>query len=328
MSANFTLEADYDEAQGRRDTMEDAHCVISDAKSREEFGISDVTNKVALYGVFDGHGGVDAAIMVEKHLPKAIFSDVNFKQGDYIKALTCGFEETDKLIVTTSNQAGWMNGSTAVAALLIDTHLYVANIGDSEAVLVKVRDDGSTEPDPLTTLHKASDPGEKKRIEALGGHVFFGRVFGALAVSRSFGDSKFKMPKTSQNFVSWEPAIRSTDVTPAHKFLILACDGLWDVMTHQEAADFAQKQKAQGKSAKETAQALVRESLAKKTEDNVTCIVIYFNWDASATVAAASSNDMSVDSPADPKPAEATEPAPSSGDGFGAFSPISSENNS
>lgn len=142
---------------------------------------------------------------------------MQFKQGDYIKALTAGFEETDKLIVSTSNEAGWMNGSTAVAALLVDNHLFVANIGDSEAVLVKVREDGAVEPEPLTTLHKASDPGEKKRIEQLGGHVFFGRVFGALAVSRSFGDSKFKMPKTSQNFVSWEPAIRSTDISPAHK---------------------------------------------------------------------------------------------------------------
>jgi serine/threonine protein phosphatase PrpC len=58
MSANFTLEADYHEAQGRRDTMEDTHSVISDAVSREEFGLGDVGKKVAFYGVFDGHGGV------------------------------------------------------------------------------------------------------------------------------------------------------------------------------------------------------------------------------------------------------------------------------
>jgi len=153
-----------------------------------------------------------------------------------------------------------------------------------------------------TTPHKASDPNEKRRIESLGGHVFFGRVFGALAVSRSFGDSKFKMPKTSQNFVSWEPSIKSSTVTPAHKFLILACDGLWDVMNHQEAAEFVQKHKQAGKSAAEVAKALVREALNKKTEDNVTIVIVYFNWTGDAGAAAPAA------APAADKPAEAAAP--------------------
>jgi len=98
--------------------------------------------------------------------------------------------------------------------------------------------DGQWEPEALTTLHKPSDPSEKERIEKLGGHVFFGRLFGALAVSRSFGDSKFKVrscvristgshcarniqiPKTAQNFVSWEPAIKKVDIVPEqHKWV-------------------------------------------------------------------------------------------------------------
>lgn len=69
----------------------------------------------------------------------------------------------------------------------------------------------------MTTPHKATDQTEKERIESLGGHVFFGRVFGALAVSRSFGDAKYKMPKTSANFVSYEPAIQTETLLPCHR---------------------------------------------------------------------------------------------------------------
>lgn len=302
-STNYTLESGFDEAQGRRDTMEDAHCVINDAKNHPDLSIADVKyNAVSFYGVFDGHGGVDAAQMVEKMLHKNIFSSPDFRQGDIKKAINDGFQATDAVIVEESNKRGWMNGSTCVAAVLVDYTLYVANIGDSEAVLVRQTDSGALECEAMTVPHKASDPSEKKRIESLGGHVFFGRVFGALAVSRSFGDSKFKTPKTSQNFVSWEPAIQTRVVDPSHKFLILACDGLWDVMKHEEAADFVNKQRLQGKNANEVAKALVREALNKRTEDNVTIVVVFFSWsaDASAPVTADTGLATAQDVPSSP----------------------------
>lgn len=113
--------------------------------------------------------------------------------------------------------------------------------------------------------------------------------------------------------------------------LILACDGLWDVMSHQEAANFAQNQRAQGKNAKEVAQALVREALDKKTEDNVTCVVVFFNWDPNATVPT-SSEDASAsahESPAvsehttsDPAPAESKPADSKPAEEFGAFPPM------
>lgn len=116
-----------------------------------------------------------------------------------------------------------MNGSTAVVGIIVEDKLYMSNIGDSEACLVSDID-GDLQIQELTVAHKASDPDEKKRIEGLGGHVFFGRVFGTLAVSRSFGDSKFKKPKTAQNFVSWEPALACYDITPNHTYVfVLIC---------------------------------------------------------------------------------------------------------
>jgi serine/threonine protein phosphatase PrpC len=224
------------------------------------------------------------------------------------KAITDGFQTTDTVIVEESNKRGWMNGSTAVVGVLVDHTLYIANIGDSEAVLVRQNEAGALECEAMTVPHKASDPNEKRRIEALGGHVFFGRVFGALAVSRSFGDSKFKTPKTSQNFVSWEPAIQTRDIDSSHKFLILACDGLWDVMKHEEAADFVNKQRAQGKNANEVAKALVREALNKRTEDNVTIVLVFFSWSGDSSTPSADTAVVTA-KPESPKPEE---PAPAS----------------
>lgn len=111
-----------------------------------------------------------------------------------------------------------MNGATAVVGIIIDEKLYIANIGDSEGCLVSDID-GNLLIQELTVAHKASSPEEKKRIESLGGHVFFGRVFGTLAVSRAFGDSKYKKPKTTENFVSWEPEISNYELTPSHKYV-------------------------------------------------------------------------------------------------------------
>lgn len=194
-----------------------------------------------------------------------------------------------------------MNGSTGVVGVIVDTKLYIANVGDSEACIVSEKD-GKLVAENLTTPHKASDPDEKKRVEELGGHVFFGRIFGALAVSRSFGDSKFKKPKTSQNFVSCEPAMQTIDIREDHQFLILACDGLWDVMNHQQAAEFAKSKIAEGESAKGVAAALVSEALRRKTEDNVTVIVVIFNrGGATEGAAAAAPSTPSESSPEEPQ---------------------------
>jgi len=165
-----------------------------------------------------------------------------------------------------------------VVCIIVNDTLYMANIGDSEAILVSVSDQAAVSFRNMTTPHKASDQAEKERIEALGGHVFFGRVFGALAVSRSFGDAKYKVPKTSANFVSFDPAIQTENLVASHRYLVLACDGLWDVMTHQEAACMCHEAFGSGKSPNDVAKLLVETALKKHTEDNVTVVVVKIDW--------------------------------------------------
>lgn len=285
----YTLVSGSHAAQGRRDTMEDAHVHIDDVLSMRE-GIANF-HQVAFYGVYDGHGGTTAAEMVERLLHGNIFGSDHFRTSDVPNAITEGFTTTDKTIVEAANREGWMNGSTAVAAVVADGELFVGNIGDSEAVLVSVDDQGALQCTNLTTPHKASDQKEKERIEALGGHVFFGRVFGALAVSRAFGDSRYKQPKTSQDFVTADPAHHRVKLEPQHKFLILACDGLWDVMSHEEAASSVFAGYQEGKGPADVASVLVSEALRKRTEDNVSVIVVYISWSSEGSSSESDDDD-------------------------------------
>jgi len=108
---------------------------------------------------------------------------------------------------------------------------------------------------------------------------FFGRVFGALAVARAFGDSRYKQPKTSQNFVSAEPFTKVVPLNPSHKYIIFACDGLWDVCTHEQAAEFVHNAFSAGKTTEQVAQDLVKHALDSRTEDNVTVVIVKITWD-------------------------------------------------
>ncbi|KAJ6466076.1 phosphatase 2C-like domain-containing protein, partial [Mycena vitilis] len=104
--------------------------------------------------------------------------------------------------------------------------LYSANAGHALGVLCR-----AGKAVRLTYDHKGSDKQEAKRITDAGGFVVSGRVDGVLAVTRSLGDSSMK------EFVVGAPYTTETELCDDDEFLILACDGLWDVVTDQEAVD-------------------------------------------------------------------------------------------
>ncbi|CAN0546816.1 unnamed protein product, partial [Ectocarpus sp. 12 AP-2014] len=121
-------------------------------------------------------------------------------------------------------------GSTAVTAFVRGRRLVVGNVGDSRAVLCS---DGRAL--PMSSDHKPNKPEERRRIQALGGRVVYSfgipRVNGILAVSRAFGDRNMK------GAVNAEPDVRERDLERHDDFLVLATDGLWDVMTSQEVCN-------------------------------------------------------------------------------------------
>lgn len=129
-------------------------------------------------------------------------------------------------------------GCTAVCAVIVGTTLTVANAGDSRVVLC--RNDQSTE--AMSFDHKPSHQIERNRITEAGGFVNqFGRVNGNLNLSRSIGDLKYKqVPNIAppDQMITAEPDIKSVTLNPDDEFVILACDGIWDCLTNEEAVKY------------------------------------------------------------------------------------------
>ncbi|EMD37613.1 hypothetical protein CERSUDRAFT_83363 [Gelatoporia subvermispora B] len=139
--------------------------------------------------------------------------------------------------------------------------LYCANAGDARGVLCRggrgIR---------LTYDHKGSDKQEAKRIMDAGGFVMSGRVNGVLAVTRSLGDSSMK------EYVVGAPYTTETELCEEDEFLILACDGLWDVIEDQKAVELVRGVADPRKAA----QSLLEHAYENYSTDNVTVLVVRF----------------------------------------------------
>jgi len=134
-----------------------------------------------------------------------------------------------------------MSGSTASMAYVTDKHIITANVGDSRTIMYNEHS-GVRQ---LTFDHKPDQEKEVERITKAGYTMTNDRINtkegdGSLGVSRSFGDYKYKgfTPKQTDMAVSCEPDVCIYDRKEGDKFVFIACDGIWDVKTCQQAADF------------------------------------------------------------------------------------------
>lgn len=219
--------------------------------------------ELGLFAIYDGHLGDSVPSYLQKHLFSNILKEDDF-WNDPFMSISKAYESTDQAILTHSPDLG-RGGSTAVTAILINNQkLWVANVGDSRAVLSRggVAVQMSTDHEPNT---------ERGSIENRGGFVSnmpgdVARVNGQLAVSRAFGDKNLKTHLRS------DPDIQYADVNQDTEFLILASDGLWKVMANQEAVDIAKKIKDPQKAAKQ----LATEALNRDSKDDISCVVVRF----------------------------------------------------
>ncbi|KAL6979139.1 protein-serine,threonine phosphatase [Sarracenia purpurea var. burkii] len=179
-------------------------------------------------------------------------------------------------------------GSTAVVAVVTPYKIIVANCGDSRAVLCR-----NGKAVPLSSDHKPDRPDELNRIQAAGGRVIYWdgpRIAGVLAMSRAIGDNYLKP------FVSCEPEVTVTDRTAEDDCLILASDGLWDVVSNATACGVARmclKGKSPAveaesssnscaaaggeivdKACSEASMLLTKLALARHSTDNISVVVI------------------------------------------------------
>ena len=170
--------------------------------------------------------------------------------------------------------SGWEYcGSTACLCIhFLDLsnkdRLWVLNVGDSR--LVKCNEQNIAE--QLTNDHKPSQPSEKMRIEKLGGKIEFDGIdwrIKDLSLSRAFGDLD------SRPYITHLPQIFNYKITSKDKFLILACDGLWDVLSNQDAVDFIINLSVINFTGN-FAKALSEHAYDKGSLDNITVIIYFF----------------------------------------------------
>jgi len=263
--------------QGHRNYMEDRCMLVPRYRQRTpQSALEELENlfsKTSFYGVYDGHGGWIAAEFISRHLHRMVVNQQAFAEGRFRDALHNAFIELDNTLIRWLFESRHPEGggSTAVTALIVDNRLIVAHCGDSRAVLSRKKKALRMSED-----HKPFRSDELDRIHAAGGTVVHVqeayRVNGQLAVSRSFGDLVLK----GQNVIIADPEFHEELLTPDDDCLVLASDGLWDVISDQKAVDVARK----AATAMEAAQKLVELALKKESSDNITVVVVKFKWTA------------------------------------------------
>ncbi|XP_039123872.1 probable protein phosphatase 2C 11 [Dioscorea cayenensis subsp. rotundata] len=244
----------YSSFKGKRASMEDFFVTR----------ISEVDGQMAaFFGVFDGHGGPRVAEYLKNNLFKNVSNHPEFV-NDTKSAIAEAFEQTD---VDYLNQDKGMlkdAGSTASTAVLLGNHIFVANVGDSRVVACR-----SGSAIPLSVDHKPDRSDERERIENAGGFIIWAgtwRVGGVLAVSRAFGDRLLKP------YVVAEPEIQEEEIEGI-EFLIIASDGLWNVVSNKDAVEIVQSIS----DAETASRKLIHEAYTRGSGDNITCIVVLFN---------------------------------------------------
>lgn len=261
-----------------------------DAKGKKE---GTMIEQIHFFGVFDGHGGADAAHhckeTMHERLKEAILSTC-FEKGDvkdldpnmlcsskaFSKALAEAFRVTDEDFAKIGGDSEELSlvGTTAVVALLSSQSMYLANAGDSRAVLFR---DGKAL--ALTDDHKAAREDETARVEAAGGQILFWngvRVMGLLAVSRAIGDHSLRP------YVIADPEVTVVNRHASDELMVMASDGLWDVISNEEACSLAkkcllrarQKGSSRENAARVAATVLTRAAVDRGSRDNVTVLVI------------------------------------------------------
>ncbi|ELP93871.1 protein phosphatase 2C-2, putative [Entamoeba invadens IP1] len=254
---------------GARPTNEDAFKIISGAEAMVPLK-KNKKAKCEYYGVFDGHNGTEASNICSESMHCEIFEDPDFENGFYELCLFNAYCRMDWLLCTKRIKDN--SGCTSVTAIIYDRLLVVANVGDSECLVIK--GGYSDEVEVLTQKHTARDENEKKRMKAKGGIVFNGRVYGSMQVSRSLGDKSYK----GKGVVIPDPYVNVYELTSSDKIVVLACDGVFEKMNYEDVMKFILEQQNQQKTPEEAATNLVKEAIVRGSKDNVTCVVIYLNW--------------------------------------------------
>lgn len=279
--------------QGPRDEMEDVVVVRSDGLDGFSFA-----------AVFDGHGGFSSVKFLRDELYKEccaalqggiLLSGKRF--NEIREALQEAFQKVDKKLLDQLELNGDEDESGATATVLFvgNDLLFISHIGDSSVVLSRTgKEEVLTNPHRPYGSNQASLQ-EIRRIREAGGWIVNGRICGDIAVSRAFGDKRFKTKKNemvkkgveegrwsekfasrvqfSGDLVTASPDVFQLALGKDAEFLLLASDGLWDYMNSSEAVDFVRDQLRKHGDVQHACEALAQAALDRHTQDNVSIVI-------------------------------------------------------
>ncbi|OQR89515.1 phosphatase 2C [Thraustotheca clavata] len=251
---------------GQRNVNEDRH-------TAETSVIHD--KPIGFFGVFDGHGGSKVSEYLASNLHQTFFNHIKQRPSPSLdRQLKEAMLVTDQAIYDRSIE----HGSTAICVAIRENEMAVASLGDSQAILSTY--DGQVV--DLCASHRPTQASETQRILEAKGTVVNGRIFGVLGVSRAFGDNDFKTSKGAfkdkfnGDLVGGDPEVIHRPLTPNDDFIVLGCDGLFDVMTPEELAQYVRPRLAL-QSVQKTCEDVVHHALRLGSTDNVSTIIIKFH---------------------------------------------------
>uniref|UniRef100_A0ACD5TZZ2 Uncharacterized protein n=1 Tax=Avena sativa TaxID=4498 RepID=A0ACD5TZZ2_AVESA len=280
---------------GRRREMEDAVTVARTFLAPAASSCADAPHGCGeedFFAVYDGHGGSRVAEACRDRMHVVLAEELHRRHLDdadargWKEALAASFARVDGEVVggaaagteaDVDEARSRTVGSTAVVAVVGRRRIVVANCGDSRAVLSR----GGVAV-PLSTDHKPDRPDELQRVEAAGGRVINwngSRVLGVLSTSRSIGDYYLKP------YVSAEPEVTAVERTGKDEFIVLASDGLWDVVSNEMACRVARSclsghlaaafpESVSGRTAADAAALLAELAISRGSKDNISVVVV------------------------------------------------------
>lgn len=215
----------------------------------------------SLFCIYDGHGGEKSAKISCENFPKNFLKNLKEKPSNIEQDLINSFKETDNQL---KNENCYEEGNTATIIYLEYNNLYCANVGDSSCFIIS-----KNKTEKISYDDKCIDKNEKSRIEKLGNHIYCNRLEGILSISRALGDFNLKC-----NGLICLPHIKKYNLTHFDKFCVVASDGVWDVIDENLLFELS----IGVNSCQELCDIIVNEAINRGSQDNISCIVIGFNW--------------------------------------------------
>lgn len=261
--------------QGPSHLNEDRVFEIDDLKLVDTQVPARWSEKMAFVSVFDGHGGGGCSQYLSENLHLKVLANPSLEGFTNAQtALLDAFKACDDEWSGIAEQTSEFSGSCALASLIWDLDVVVAHAGDCRAVARMGKKTLQ-----ITKDHRPCDPAEKARIYSAGGFIKNGRVMGALAPSRGFGDLDIKRKAPSPEVIISEPDISCIRMEYSQKgepsFIVFATDGVWDCMPMERACDVVAKSLLKHNDEEAAATKLCEIALELNTDDCSAVVVVF-----------------------------------------------------